>query len=134
MSDPVAVVTEFLDLLAGGRAAEAVTMLASDVEWRNTGLPTVRGRRVAGMLRAMEKRGVGFTADMHHIAADGRAVLTERTDHLRYKRFESSFWVCGTFEVDEDGRITLWDDHFANGNVLLGSLKGLLGMLRAPRG
>lgn len=130
MTDPVAVVTEFLDLLQNGRAAEAVKLLGSDVEWRNTGLPTVRGRRVASMLLAMEKRGVGFSADMHHIAADGRAVLTERTDHLRYKRFVSSFWVCGTFEVDESGRITLWDDHFANGNVLLGSLKGLVGLLR----
>jgi len=74
MSEPIAVVTDFLDLLAQRRAAEAVRLLAGDVEWRNTGLPTIRGRRVAEMLHAMETRGVGFSADVHHIAADGRAV------------------------------------------------------------
>jgi limonene-1,2-epoxide hydrolase len=129
MSEPVLVVRRFLALLETGRADEAVSLLSSDVVWRNTGMPMFRGQRVATMLRDMERRGIGFAARIRHIAADGDIVLTERTDVLRYKRWESAFWVCGTFEV-RGGRIVLWDDHFSMGNVLAASLKGFLGALR----
>jgi limonene-1,2-epoxide hydrolase len=129
MTDPAAVVRRFLDLLDARRADEAVDLLSADVVWRNTGLPTVRGRRVAAMLRDMERRRIGFEARIRHIAADGDVVLTERTDVLRYKRWQSSFWVCGTFEV-RDGRIVLWDDHFSMGSLVVASLRGLACALR----
>ncbi len=122
--DPVATVTQFLDLLAAGQAEEAVKLVADDIEWRNTGLPTLRGERVVWSLREMERRRIRFHADMHHIAADGDAVLTDRTDYLGIGRYESSFWVRGTFVV-RDGLIVLWDDAFSTGNVLMGSLRGL---------
>lgn len=123
------VVRRFLQLLERGDADGAVALLDPDVVWRNTGLPTVRGRRVAGMLRDMERRNIGFEARIHHLAADGDIVLTDRTDVLRYKRWESAFWVCGTFEV-RDGLIVLWDDHFSAGNLLAASVRGLVGALR----
>lgn len=123
------VVRLFLQLLEDGDAEGAVALLSEDVVWRNTGLPTVRGHRVAGMLRDMERRGIGFEARLHHIAADGDIVLTDRTDVLRYKRWESAFWVCGTFEV-RDGLIVLWDDHFSAGKLLAASVKGLVGVVR----
>jgi len=129
MSDSGAVVTQFFSLLESGQAAEAVELLADDAEWRNSGLPTLRGRRVASTLRDLERRKVRFRADMHHLVAEGEVVLTERTDFLSIGRWESSFWVCGTFRV-RDGRIQLWDDHYAMGNVLAGSVKGLLAMVR----
>lgn len=129
MTDPALVVRQFLSLLETGQAEAAVGLLAEDVVWRNTSLPTVRGKRVGRMLEDMERRRIRFSADLHRVAVDGDAVLTERTDYLRYGRWVSSFWVCGTFEVHE-GRITLWDDHFSMGNVLAGSVKGLFRMLR----
>lgn len=120
----MATVTHFLDLLASGQAEAAVELVADDIEWRNTGLPTLRGERVIWSLREMERRGIRFHADMHHIAADGDAVLTDRTDYLALGRYESSFWVRGTFVVRE-GKVVLWDDAFALGNVVAGSLRGL---------
>lgn len=130
MTTPEAVVRSFFDLLVDRRAAEAAELLADDVVWRNTGLPTVRGaRRVGGLLRDMERRAISFSADLHHVAASGPVVLTERTDYLGRGRFAADFWVCGTFRV-EDGRITLWDDHFALGNVLTGVGRGALRALR----
>jgi limonene-1,2-epoxide hydrolase len=129
MSDAAAIVREFLSLLEHGRAAEAVEMLTEDAEWRNTGLPTLRGDRVRRTLLDMERRHVAFRAEMHHLAADGDVVLTDRTDILRIGRWESSFWVCGTFRV-RDGRIALWDDHYAMGNVLAGSVRGLVNLVR----
>ena len=129
MNPAIDVVRDFFTLLEQKRATEAVALLDPDVVWRNTGMPTIRGRRVGGMLLDMERRGVGFRADLHHIAANSSVVLTERTDVLRYRRWESSFWVCGTFRVEE-GLITLWDDHFSMGNLVAGSIRGLVGMRR----
>lgn len=125
MTESAQVVRDLLSLLADGQSDAAIALLHEDVEWRNSGLPTVRGSsRVGGLLRDMEKRGVGFEARMHHLAADGDIVLTDRTDVLRYGRFETEFWVCGTFRVS-DGLIVLWDDHFSEANFLGASLKGL---------
>jgi limonene-1,2-epoxide hydrolase len=125
VTEPEAVVRRFFELLIGREAAAAAAeLLADDVEWRNTGMPTIRGaRRVGRMLRNLERRRITFSADLHHIAADGTVVLTERTDHLGVGRFTADFWVCGTFRV-EDGRIALWDDHFSWGNVLAGCVRG----------
>jgi len=125
MNDDVAVVNRFFDLFKTHQAEEAVALLSPDIEWRNTGMPTIRGRKVGGMLLDMKRRGIGFRVDMHHIAASGGIVLTERTDYLAYRRWECAFLVCGTLAV-QDGRITLWDDHFSPGNLLAASVKGLL--------
>lgn len=125
-------VTRFLELLASERAAEAAELLSPDVEWRNSGLPTIRGARVGAMLRDMGRRHIRFDVTFHHVAeesADGGAsvVLTDRTDLIGYRRWSTSFWVCGTFRV-EDGLITLWDDHFSTANLLLGAVRGLRGL------
>lgn len=120
------VVRGFLSLLEDGAAEEAVALLADDVEWRNTGLPTIRGKeRVGGMLRSMEKRRIGFEARMNHVAVNGGVVLTDRTDVIKLGRFATEFWVCGTFEVHK-GRITLWEDRFSMANFTKGSAMGLL--------
>lgn len=129
MSEPADVVRRFFGLLEDGHAAEAVALTAADIEWRNTGLPTLRGERVRTALLQMERRGIRFRADMHHLAADGEAVLTDRTDYLRMGRWEASFWVGGTFLV-RDGKVALWDDHYTMGSVVAGSLRGLLGLAR----
>jgi limonene-1,2-epoxide hydrolase len=129
MTDPAVIVQSFLTLLENGEADAACELLSPEIEWRNTGMPTFRGTKVAGMLRDMQRRSIGFRVDLHHIASSGTIVLTDRTDYLSYKRWESSFWVCGTFEV-LDEQITLWDDHFSMGNLLAGSIRGLIGMRR----
>ncbi|TXL62103.1 limonene-1,2-epoxide hydrolase family protein [Aeromicrobium terrae] len=117
-----AVVTEFLDALAAPDTDRALSLLAPDIEWRNTGLPTFRGGRVFAMLRDMEKRGVGFAVDVHAIAEQGDVVLTDRTDYLWKGRLKTGFWVRGTFTV-RDGLITVWDDAFSLGNLLKGFVK-----------
>ncbi|MGB0191033.1 MAG: limonene-1,2-epoxide hydrolase family protein, partial [Nocardioides sp.] len=80
MSEPVSVVTTFLDALAAGDSRSALDLLDVDIEWRNTGLPTLRGRRATGALIGMEKRGVGFGYTMHAAAAEGDVVLTDLRD------------------------------------------------------
>ena len=124
MSDAEILVRDFLNLLAVPDTRAAVELLHPDVEWKNTGLPTLRGRRVGGSLLDLEKRGVGVVIETHHCAASGDIVLTDRTDTITFKRYRTSFWVRGTFRV-QDGRIILWDDAFGWGNFLKGSMLGL---------
>ena len=127
--DAESVVREAFRLLADGRADEAVELLDPEVEWRNTGLPTFRGKRVPAMLKDMERRGVKFSVELHHVAADGDVVLTDRTDVLAVGPWSTSFWVRGTFRV-RDGRIVLWDDAFSWGDLLGSSVLGLARMIR----
>lgn len=121
---PTAVVRAFFAALEDRAVTEALALADDRIVWRNSSLPTVRGRLVGRLLRGMDKDWMGFRADFHHIAASGDVVLTERTDYLRVGLLEIDFWVCGTFRV-VDGRIQLWDDHFSWGNVLGGVLRGL---------
>ena len=61
---------------------------------------------------------------MHHIAADGDVVLTDRTDILIFGPVRIAFWVTGTFALRE-GRIVLWHDHFSFENFVRGVVVGV---------
>jgi limonene-1,2-epoxide hydrolase len=61
---------------------------------------------------------------IHRIAADGAAVLTERTDALVIGPLRLQFWVCGVFEV-HNGRITLWRGYFDFYDMLKATVRGL---------
>lgn len=125
---PEETVREFFRLLAAAETDAAVELLDDEVVWRNTGLPTFTGRRkVGGMLRDAEKRGVTVDIEVHHAATDGDVVLTDRTDRLRLGRWETAFAVRGTLRVS-DGRIVLWDDAFSWVDLARGSLVGLTRM------
>lgn len=87
------------------------SLMADNIVWQNVGLPTLRGRqRIVKLLRSGQGR-LGFEVKIHRIAAEGNAVLTERTDALVIGPLRLQFWVCGVFEIHA-GRITLWRDYF----------------------
>ncbi|MEU5841983.1 limonene-1,2-epoxide hydrolase family protein [Rhodococcus sp. NPDC047139] len=124
----VATVTDFLDAMVAEDTDRAASLLADDIAWHNTWLPTIRGAsRVRQILAGLERPGLGFGVVVHHIAADGDIVLTERTDALQLGPVRIEFWVCGTFELRE-GRIVFWDDHF---DVLTFFRGAVVGVLRA---
>lgn len=106
----------------------AGSTLADNVDWQNVGLPTISGRRrVMKIFRSGQGR-MRFEVKIHRIAADGNAVLTERTDALIFGPLRLQFWVCGVFEV-HGGRITLWRDYFDAFDVLVKApLRGLAGI------
>ena len=123
MPDNGDVVRRFLNAVAEGDSDTALTQLHPDIEWRNTGLPTLRGKRVRGAIRDMKKRHVGFGVDFHHVAVQGDVVLTDRTDYLRVSKIGTKFPVRGTFELT-DGLIRVWDDAFSWGGFIRGFLPG----------
>ncbi|EFC84114.1 Limonene-12-epoxide hydrolase [Parafrankia sp. EUN1f] len=123
-SEPRAVVRAFLAALERLDADAALALVSDDVVYQNVPLPPARGRvAVEKQLRWMLRYGTGFEARIHHLAADGPVVLTERTDVLRAGSWGAEFWVCGTFEV-QDGRVVLWRDYFDWATFLAASARG----------
>ncbi|MEU1983482.1 limonene-1,2-epoxide hydrolase family protein [Nocardia sp. NPDC019395] len=124
--DAITTVREFFRAMEVGAIDEALELAHPDMVWKNTSLPDVKGaRRVGKVLRGLDGDRFGFAARMHHIAADGPIVLTDRTDILRFGPVSIEFWVMGTFEL-VDGRIILWHDHFSWENFLRGTAVGIV--------
>jgi limonene-1,2-epoxide hydrolase len=99
-------------------------LMADNIEWQNVGFPTIRGRqRIVNLMRRGEGR-MGFEVKIHRIAAEGNAVLTERTDALVFGPLRMQFWVCGVFEVHA-GRITLWRDYFDALDFVKATVRGI---------
>lgn len=114
----------FLNALQDQDFETAEAALADDLVYQNVGLPTIYGRnRAMKLFRRMDDRA-GFEVKIHRIAADGAAVLTERSDALTFGPLRLQFWVCGVFEV-HDGRITLWRDYFDFYDILKATVRGL---------
>jgi limonene-1,2-epoxide hydrolase len=121
-TDPIAVVRAFLAALERLDVDGALELTSPDIVYQNVPLPPARGRKaVEQQIRFLERYCTGFEAEIHHIAADGTNVLTERTDALERGALRAAFWVDGTFEV-VDGRITVWRDRFDWATVVVAVL------------
>ncbi|KAA8962905.1 limonene-1,2-epoxide hydrolase [Mycobacterium sp.] len=117
----------FLHALADEDFDTAAAALADELVYQNVGLPTIYGReRTMKLFRRMAGR-VRFEVKIHRIAADGAAVLTERSDALIVGPLRLQFWVCGVFEV-HDGRITLWRDYFDFYDMLKATVRALVAL------
>lgn len=121
-------VETFLNALQEEDFDTAESALAQNLVYQNVGFPTIYGRnRAMKLFRSMPGR-MGFEVKIHRIAADGAAVLTERTDALVFGPLRLQFWVCGVFEVHE-GRITLWRDYFDMFDMVKATVRGLVGVV-----
>jgi limonene-1,2-epoxide hydrolase len=127
-SAPTAVVERFMDHLRTVTDNDAaVALLATDVTYENSWMPTVRGReRVRKLFQALLKVGTHVEMHVHAISANGPTVLTERTDVLQWVRLRIQFWICGRFDV-HDGQIVVWREYYDPLAILAAALRGLLG-------
>jgi limonene-1,2-epoxide hydrolase len=127
-SASTAVVERFIDHLRTVTDNDAaVGLLAEDVVYENSWIPTVRGReRVRKLFQALTRIGTHVEMHVHAISADGPTVLTERTDVLQWGRLRVQFWICGRFDV-HDGQIVEWREYYDPLAILAATLRGLLG-------
>lgn len=124
------VVRRFFAVLADSDIDAAVALVADDLVYENVSLPTIRGKqRFAKGAERMRERGIRFDVRIHRMTQTGNSVMTERTDALMWGKFRAQFWVCGAFEVNDAGEITLWRDYFDWADILSANARGLLGML-----
>jgi limonene-1,2-epoxide hydrolase len=127
-SAPTAVVERFIDHLQTVTDTDAaVALLAVDVTYENSWLPTLHGReRVRKLFQALLRIGTHVEMHVHAISAAGPSVLTERTDVLQWGRLRIQFWICGRFDV-HDGQIVVWREYYDPLAILAATLRGLLG-------
>lgn len=122
---PELTVREFLAVLEDLDVDRLLTYVDSDIVFENVSLPTVRGIvAFERVMRMAQRHLTSLELRVHHLAADGATVLTERTDVVRVGVFRAEFWVCGTFEV-RGGRIVRWRERFDWGNVLVAGAAGV---------
>ena len=118
----------FLNALQDADYEAADAALDDNLVYENVGLPSIHGRaRTMKLFRQMDGRAA-LEVKIHRIAADGAAVLTERTDALIIGPLRMQFWVCGVFEV-HNGRITLWRDYFDLCDMFKATVRGLAGLV-----
>ena len=128
VQSPIATVETLLNALQEQDYDTAENALAQNLVYQNVGMPTIYGRnRAMKLFRSMAGRA-GFEVKIHRSAADGAAVLNERTDVLTFGPLRVQFWVCGVFEV-HDGRITLWRDYFDYLDIFKATVRGLIGVV-----
>lgn len=112
---PAGVVRRLFDAMAAGALDESLSLVSDGFVWRNTSMPTMRGRRalrtVLRAMRAMRAVGLTLTADFVRIDVDGDVVDTLRTDELRIVGLRMRFDVRGRFEV-RGGQVVAWHDMF----------------------
>jgi limonene-1,2-epoxide hydrolase len=127
-STPTVVVERFLDHLRTVSDIDAAAgLLAVDVAYENSWMPTVRGReRVRRLFQALDRIGTGVEMHVHAISASGPSVLTERTDVLKWGPLRVQFWIWGRFDV-HDGQIVVWRESYDPLTILAAAMRGLLG-------
>jgi len=111
-ASPIDVVGRFCASWVEGDVDVIMAFLTDDAVYHNIPLDPVSGAdairaTISGFLAGVEK--LEFV--VHHIAADGPVVLTERTDVFVTAGGRIDLPVMGTFEV-RDGRIAAWRDYF----------------------
>jgi limonene-1,2-epoxide hydrolase len=114
MAEPIEVVRAFCDGWGSPDEIDAALgLLSDDCFYHNIPLDPVEG------IEAIRATIDGFSAgvekvefETHHIAANGNVVLTERTDSFFFPGNTIALPVMGTFEVNDDGKITHWRDYF----------------------
>ncbi len=127
---PVAVVEAFLEALSRPDLDAAMALVDESIAYTNVSLPTMDRTAMRKFLSGVEEPGGGFDVTIHHIAADGPVVLTERTDLLVVRGMKVQIWVCGRFEV-HDGKITVWRDYFDWLDIARAAVRGIAAQVQA---
>ncbi len=110
---PAETVDEFIKRVVGMDLDGACELVSDDVEYDNVPIgknvgPDAMKAFLGGMVGGIDE--VEFV--IHRQVAQGSTVMNERTDRFRLGEKWIDLPVMGTFEVGEDGRITLWRDYF----------------------
>lgn len=112
MAQPIDVVRDFCALWTKGDLDAIVESFTDDAVYHNIPVAPVTGKQ------AIRDTIAGFTAGVdtvefrvHHIAAAGNVVLTERVDAFITPSVTIELPVMGTFEVTGD-KISAWRDYF----------------------
>lgn len=114
MTDAEDLVRRFCEEWGKGSDVDTLaSYFTDDAVYHNIPIDPVTGRdsiktTIAGFTTGVDK--IEFR--VHHIAANGNVVMTERTDVFFAGPKTIELPVMGTFEVTADGKISAWRDYF----------------------
>lgn len=110
---PEEIVDEFIRRVVAKDLDGACELVAADVEYDNVPMgKNIGPEGIKAFLQPMVDGLDEVEFVVHRQTATGRVVMNERTDRFRVKDAWMDLPVAGIFEVDDDGRITLWRDYF----------------------
>lgn len=113
MSAPGDVVAAFIAAIERKDLDAAVALLADDVSYENVPIdPIVGTAAVRATLDAFLAPTGRVEWPVRRQLVDGNTVINERVDRFEIGGGWLELPVVGVFEVDTDGRITLWRDYF----------------------
>lgn len=110
---PEQIVDEFIARIVTKNIDGACELVSDDLEYDNVPMgknigPDGLKAFLAPMVEGVEE--VQFV--IHRQTASGNVVMNERTDRFKVGEQWIDLPVAGVFEVNDDGRITLWRDFF----------------------
>ncbi len=111
--DPEAIVRDFCAAFARQDAQELLGYFADDAVYHNIPFEPAVGRdAIAATLNMFVSEGSEGSFELVHLAVNGHVVLTERVDRVTMQGKVATLPVMGTFEVNDDGKISAWRDYF----------------------
>ena len=111
--DAEKIVRQFCDAWPRRDIDELLGYFAPDATYHNMPMaPAVGLDAIRGVLEMFVPMSSSIEFDVKHLVADGNVVLTERVDKFVVNGKNVDLAVMGTFELDDDGRITAWRDYF----------------------
>jgi limonene-1,2-epoxide hydrolase len=119
MTDPAAVVATFIAAIEAKDIAAAVELLADDISYENMPVAPIVGRdAVRSTLEGFLKVATAVDWPVKRQVVSGSVVINERIDRFQIGSGWLELPVAGFFEVDDDGRISLWRDYFDMGSYV----------------
>lgn len=114
---PLETVNEFIRLVCAADLDGAAALCTDDVEYDNVPIGKNIGHQamkdfLAGMVNLDQVEFI-----VHREAATGNVVMNERTDRFGKGDRVVDIAVTGVFEVNDDGKISLWRDYFDMADV-----------------
>lgn len=106
-------VNEFIRRIVANDLESALEMVTDDVEYDNVPIgKNVGPDAMRAFLGAMSGNVDEVQFVIHRQTASGNIVMNERTDRFRVGDKWMDLKVAGVFEVNDDGKVTLWRDYF----------------------
>jgi limonene-1,2-epoxide hydrolase len=107
------VVDEFIRRITTVGLDSACELVTDDCEYDNVPIGKVTGPDgIRGVFAQLDGVVDGMEWIVHRQTATGNTVMNERTDRFGKGDTWVGLPVAGVFEVNDEGRITLWRDYF----------------------
>jgi len=113
------VVNQFFAAVERINVDEAVTYLADDVSYENMPVQPVRGKdEVRNLMSAFLAASTEVEWRVLRQHSVDNVVFNERLDRFKMNGGWLELPVAGVFEVNKDGKISLWRDYFDMGTYM----------------